>query len=133
MNDESLALLTRHGFAMVASSSKLVKEFHIGKRVISIVPFFGKNGNITSVRVEDTKRRRKVTFSDGTDLAEKLAKLPVICLGPLVDIIADVFGINIISRDQKYIVTEQCILCGTVSHSFITTKMGAICSVCFKV
>lgn len=131
--NESIRRLTKHGFAIYGKSTVPVRRYNIGKRVITIRPYFNNKGAIKSFLIEDTKRRRKIKLVSSENLADNMSQLPVLCLTDIINLIADIFGLSGVSIEPRWIINSKCVLCEQTTPSFVATKLGAACMSCLKV
>lgn len=130
MNDKSAEILTKYGFSVATGYSSLVKVYSIGKRQIILKPFFDKSGNINSLTIIDTKRKKQISLKSSDNIHTALKDVPVICLNTVIDLVADTFGINVPKRNPQYIINAVCSVCNRSSPSFIVLKQAVICNNC---
>ena len=131
MNQNTADRLTKHGFSVHADYKTLVKVYNTGKRILVIRPFFNKAGDLSSLCLEDNKRKKIVKIESGEDLPSFLKDVPVICLDTIVDLVAETFGINVVKREPSFVITIECGLCKSKTPSFIALRNSIVCTKCF--
>ncbi len=133
MNQSTAEMLTKHGFSVHADYKTLVKVYNTGKRILVIRPFFNKTGNLSSLYLENSRRKKIVKIESGEDLHLALKDVPVICLDTIIDLVAETFGINVVKRDPSLVITVECNLCKSKSPSFISLRNSTVCNKCFVI
>lgn len=131
MNEATAELLTKHGFGVHSDYKTLVKAYNTGKRIIVLKPFFNKAGDLSSLILEDNRRKKILKIDSGEGLPEALKDIPVICLNTVIDLIAETFGIDVIKRDPTLIINIECSLCKKSTPSFIVLRSSTVCTNCF--